>query len=68
MVHGGHHNIFVAFLVKIHNHSNVKKTLHKFTVRDILQNNSSVLFRSAKVMKDNERMRNCYRLEGAKEI
>ena len=63
MVHGKHYIIFRAFLAKTHNHSNVTKPLHKFTLRDILQNNLSVLFRNVKAMKDNERMRNCLKLE-----
>ena len=63
MVHGKHYIIFRAFLAKKHNHSNVMKPLLKFTLRDSLQNNSSVLFRNVKAMKDNVRMRNCLKLE-----
>jgi len=63
MVPGKHYIIFRAFLAKTHNHSNVMKPLLKFTLRDSLQNNSSVLFRNAKAVKDTERMRNCLKLE-----
>lgn len=35
--------------------------------RDILPNNQLVVFRSANVMKDKERVRNCDRLEETKE-
>lgn len=34
---------------------------------DILQNNWSTFFRSLKVMKDNERLKNCHGREGTKE-
>ena len=35
---------------------------------DILQNNWSILFKIVKVMKDKERLRNCYRLQETEEL
>lgn len=41
-----------------------EEALHKPILKDILQNNQPVYFKNVKVMKDQERQRNCPRLKG----
>lgn len=44
-----------------------EKTSNKPNLRDILQNNWPVRFKSVKVIKDKERLKNCHRLRETKE-
>lgn len=59
---------FVVLLPNVHKtHSNHEKSQDKLELNDIKQENWPVLFKCVKIMKDEGKLKNCYRLEEAKE-
>lgn len=54
---------FLVFLPQMHMSPNLSEALHKTKLRDILQNDWSVLFKNVEIMKDRDRLNYCSRLK-----